>query len=241
MAGGYPEPLTRTPGRARQWRRQYLRSVIKRDVQDIARVRDADELSRLLELLAVRSAYLLNVNHLAGELGLHRETVERYLSVLERLFLVRRLRAWHRNTAKRLIKSPKVHLLDTGLAATLADLTAADWLGARHRMGYLLESFVVQQLIAQAAWTDPDLRFWHYRDKDQVEVDLVVTRGRKVWGLEVKAAGTLAAGDGRGLVRLAERCGEDFQQGLLLYAGEDLLPLADKRMLAVPLSELWER
>ena len=241
VAGGYPEPLTRTPGRARQWRRQYLRGVIERDVQDIARVRDADELSRLLELLAVRSAHLLNVNHLAGELGLHRETVERYLSVLERLFLVRRLRAWHRNTAKRLVKSPKVHLLDTGLAATLADLTAADWLGARHRMGYLLESFVVQQLIAQAAWTDPDLRFWHYRDKDRVEVDLVVTRGRKVWGLEVKAAGTLAAGDGRGLVRLAERCGEDFQQGLLLYSGEDLLPLADKRMLAVPLSELWER
>ena len=241
VAGGYPEPLTRTPGRARQWRRQYLRGVIERDVQDIARVRDADELSRLLELLAVRSAHLLNVNHLAGELGLHRETVERYLSVLERLFLVRRLRAWHRNTAKRLVKSPKVHLLDTGLAATLADLTAADWLATRHRMGYLLESFVVQQLIAQAAWTDPDLRFWHYRDKDQVEVDLVVTRGRKVWGIEVKAAGTLAAGDGRGLVRLAEHCGEDFQQGLLLYAGGDLLPLADKRMLAVPLSELWER
>ena len=132
---------------------------------------------------------------------------------------MRRLRAWHRNTAKRLIKSPKVHLLDTGLAATLADLTAADWLGVRHRMGYLLESFVVQQLIAQAAWTDPDLRVWHYRDKDQVEVDLVVTRGRKVWGLEVKAAGTLAAGDGRGLVRLAERCGEDFQQGLRALRG----------------------
>ena len=161
--------------------------------------------------------------------------------MLERLFLVRRLRAWHRNTAKRLVKSPKVHLLDTGLAATLAELTAADWLGARRRMGYLLESFVVQQLIAQAAWTDPDLRFWHYRDKDQVEVDLVVTRGRKVWGIEVKAAGALTAGDGRGLVRLAERCGKDFQQGLVLYAGGDLLPLADKRMLAVPLSELWER
>ena len=109
------------------------------------------------------------------------------------------------------------------------------------RMGYLLESVVVQQLIAQAAWTGPDLRFWHYRDKDRVEVDLIMTRGRKVWGLEVKAAGTLAAGDGRGLVRLAGRCGEDFQQDLLLYAGKDRLPLADKRMLAVPLSELWER
>lgn len=241
VAGGYPEPLTRPPHRARQWHRQYLRNVIERDVQDVARVKDVQELARLLELLALRRAQLLNVSNLAGDLGLHRETVEHYLAVLERLFLVRRLPAWHRNGAKRLIKAPKVHLLDSGLAATFADLTAGDWLGARDRMGHLLESFVVQQLIAQAAWTDPDLRFWHYRDKDQIEVDLVISRGRKVWGIEVKAAGTLSSGDGRGLARLADCCGKDFQRGILLYTGEDLLPLADRRMLAVPLSELWER
>lgn len=242
VAGGYPEPLTRSPVRARQWHRQYLRSVIERDVRDASRVKDADAVARLLELLALRGAHLLSIVRLASELGLHRETVEHYFAVLERLFLVRRLRAWHRNTAKRLIKAPKAHLLDTGLAATLADLRVDDWLVARHRMGRLLESFVVQQLAAQAAWTDPDLRFWHYRDKDQVEVDVVLTRGRKVWGVEVKASRTLAAGDGRGLARLAARCGKSFQQGILLYTGEALLPMGgDKRLLAVPLSELWER
>ena len=241
VAGGYPEPLTRPSHRARQWHRQYLHNIIERDVQDVTRVKDGHELAHLLELLALRSAQLLNVSNLARDLGLHRETVEHYLSVLERLFLVRRLPAWHRNRAKRLVKSPKVHLLDSGLAATLADLTAGDWLDARDRMGHLLESFVVQQLIAQAAWTDPDLRFWHYRDKDRIEVDVVISRGRKVWGVEVKAAGTLSSGDGRGLARLADCCGKDFQRGILLYAGEDLLPLADTRMLAVPLRELWER
>ena len=241
VAGGYPEPLTRPSHRARQWHRQYLHNIIERDVQDVTRVKDGHELAHLLELLALRSAQLLNVSNLARDLGLHRETVEHYLAVLERLFLVRRLPAWHRNRAKRLVKSPKVHLLDSGLAATLADLTAGDWLDARDRMGHLLESFVVQQLIAQAAWTDPDLRFWHYRDKDRIEVDVVISRGRKVWGVEVKAAGTLSSGDGRGLARLADCCGKDFQRGILLYAGEDLLPLADTRMLAVPLSELWER
>ena len=240
-AGGYPEPLTRSPVRARQWRRQYLRTIIERDVQDVARVRDSHELARLLELLAVRSAQLFNASNLANSLGLHRDTVEHYVSVLERLFLVRRLPAWHRNTGKRLIKSPKLHLVDSGLAATLAGLSAEDWLGKRERMGHLLESFVVQQLIAQAAWTDPDLRFWHYRDKDQVEVDVVITRGRKTWGVEVKASATLAPADGKGLARLADFCGGDFERGILLYGGRDILPLKDKRMLAVSVSELWER
>ena len=139
VAGGYPEPLTRTPVRSRQWYRQYLRSIIDRDVRDVARVRDAHELGRLLELLALRSAGLLNTSNLADTLGLDRSTVKHYVAVLERLFLVRRLPAWRRNPAKRLIRSPKVHLLDTGLAATLADLTAYDWLGRRDRMGHLLD------------------------------------------------------------------------------------------------------
>ena len=240
-AGGYPEPLTRSPVRARQWHRQYLRSIIERDVADVAHIRDADQLARLLELLALRSGRLLSISTLANELRLHRESVESYFAVLERLFLLRRLRPWHRNTAKRLIKSPKAHLLDTGLAATLAGLTADAWLTDRHQMGFLLESFVVQQLIAQAAWTDPELRFWHYRDKDQVEVDVVMTKANKVWGIEVKSAMSPSAGDGKGLARLANICGDDFQQGILFYAGPDQLPLPDKRMLAVPLSALWER
>ena len=241
FAGGYPEPLTRTPRRARQWRRQYLRSLIEREVREVARVRDAHALGRLLEMLAPRSAELFNASRLARDLGLRRETVEHYVAVLERLFLVRRLPAWRRDPASRLVTSPKVHLLDSGLAATLAGLTADHWLSERGRMGHLLESFVVQQLAAQAAWTDPDLRFWHYRDKDGAEVDVVVTRGSKTWGIEVKASATLASGDGRGLARLADRCGGDFESGVLLHAGRDVLPLGDRRLLAVPFSELWER
>ena len=241
VVGGYPEPLTRAPVRTRQWHRQYLRAVIERYVREVARVKDTRELARMLELLALRSGQLFNASNLANGLGIHRETVEHYVTVLEHLFLLRRLPAWHRKTAKRLIRSPKMHLLDTGLAATLAGLTLVDWLNNRERMGHLLESFVVQQLTALGAWTDPDLRFWHYRDKDRVEVDVVMTRGRKTWGIEVKAAASLTSRDGRGLTRLADQCGKDFEQGILFYDGRDILPLTDKRMLAVPLRELWER
>ena len=202
-------------------------------------MRDPAELGRLIEIVALRSASLLNLSALGTELGMRRETVDQYLAVLERLFLLRRLPAWHRNEAKRLVKTPKIHLLDSGLAATLAGLEAADWTTRRERFGFLLESFVVQQLIAQAGWTDPDLRFWHYRDKDQVEVDLVITRGRRTWGVEVKSAATVTEADGKGLRRLAEQCGQNFQGGMILYAGANTLPTADSRILAVPLSELW--
>ena len=108
-------------------------------------------------------------------------------------------------------------------------------------MGHLLEAWVVQQLAAQAAWTDPDIQLWHYRDKDQVEVDVVLTRGGKTWGIEVKASATQTPKDGQGLARLAERCGADFEQGILLYDGRDVLEMRDERLLAVPLSQLWDR
>jgi predicted AAA+ superfamily ATPase len=240
VAGGFPEAVARSATRARSWHREYLRTLLERDVRDVAQVRDTAAVGRLLEMLALRTAELLNVSSLGNDLGLRRETVEHYLAVCERLYLVRRLPSWHRNQASRLIKSPKVHLLDSGLAATLTGLSAADWSTRRERFGHLLESFVVQQLVAQAGWTDPDLRFWHYRDKDQVEVDLVITRGRQTWGVEVKSAVTTTPADGQGLRRLAEQCGADYQGGVLLYAGNSAFPLDGSRNLAMPLARLWE-
>lgn len=241
VAGGFPEAVQRPPPRARTWHRQYLRRLIERDVQDVARVREPHELSRLLQLLAPRSAQLLNISSLAKELGLRRETVEHYLAVCERLFLLRRLQPWHRNRAKRLIKTPKIHFMDSGLCATLTGLEAGDAVNRRDRFGALLETFVVQQLIAQAGWTAPELEFWHYRDKDQVEVDLVITRGSEVWGVEVKAAASITPADGQGLRRLATQAGRDFRGGALFHAGASTLPLETEQCLAVPLARLWDR
>jgi hypothetical protein len=240
VRGGFPEAVARSAARARSWHREYLRLLMERDVQDVARVRDTAAVARLLEMLALRTAELLNVSSLGNDLGLRRETVEHYLAVCERLYLVRRLPPWHRNQSSRLIKSPKVHLLDSGLAATLTGLQAADWSTRRERFGHLTESFVVQQLVSQGGWTDPDLRFWHYRDKDRVEVDLVITRGGQTWGVEVKSAITATPTDGHGLRRLAEQCGKDYQGGALLYAGNSTFALDDGRNLAVPLARLWD-
>ena len=91
-------------------------------------------------------------------------------------------------------------------------------------MGHVPESFVIQQIITQATWTDPELRFRHYRDKDKVEVDLVITRGGKTWAVEVKAAACVNERDGKGLRRLADQAGKDFQSGIVLCGGTGAFP-----------------
>ncbi|MCE8019266.1 ATP-binding protein [Halomonas sp. MCCC 1A11036] len=237
--GGYPEPNRRPPHRARQWYRQYLNAIIQRDVRDIASIQDEDGMLRLVELLAYRTANLLNVSTLGKELGMERGTVTKYLSILERLFLIQQLPAWHRNHAKRLIKSPKLHLVDTGLAAALTRLAPSQWLTQAERFGALLESHVVAQLMAQATWVDPELHFSHYRDKDQVEVDLVIERGQELWGVEVKRAASVQAKDAAGLARLADQAGKHFQGGMLIYTGHHCLRLKVPGCYAVPIGMLW--
>lgn len=238
--GGFPEPITRTPNRARQWHRQYINAIIQRDVKDIAAIRDETEMQRLFAMLAHRTANLVNIANLANELQMRRETVEKYITILERLFLMRRLPAWHNNESNRLIKTPKIHLVDSGLTATFCNVQASDWNNFSKDFCALLETFVVQQLITQATWLDDDLRFSHYRDKDQIEVDIVIEQGKKVWGVEVKKAASIQNKDGAGLNRLAALAGSRFQGGILLYGGNNTLPLAQKNCFAVPINTLWE-
>ena len=240
ISGGYPEPATRHPLQARRWHRAYLKSIINRDVHDIADVREEKNIQRLLHLLATRTGELLNTSNLARDLGMHRETVDSYLAILETLFLIRTLPAWHINSGKRLVKSPKVHLIDSGLASSLADLGPGDWNGKRDLMGHLLETFVIQQIIAQSKWTDPDLEFFHFRDKERHEVDLVIERYGKVWGIEVKAAASLQPRDLKGLTKLADQAGDKFQQGIIFYDGSDIIRQKDPRFLAVPLNRFWK-
>ncbi len=238
--GGYPEPNTRSIAGARRWFRQYLNAIIQRDVQDIASIHKEDELIRLMELLALRTANLLNVTNISNDLGLDRETTEKYITILERLFLVRRLPAWHRNRSKRLIRTPKIHVVDSGLAAMLNRLNIGDWLSYSTDFGAVLESFVVQQLICQSGWLEDDLVFSHYRDKEKVEVDLVIEKGRNVWGVEVKRTATLNKKDGAGLSKLAAQAGSQFRGGILLYSGTSCLPIGVENCFAVPMDKLWQ-
>ncbi len=238
--GGFPEAVRRdTARRRRAWVRDYLVAIIQRDVRELARIQRLDLLPRLLELAAGQTARLVNVSELSGSFGVSRTTVRDYLTLLGQIFLLEEVPAWHANRLKRLVKTPKLHMTDTGLACGLLGVGADDLRGDRTLLGQLLETFVIQELRRQASGWEHDLRFFHYRDKDQVEVDIVLERGPgRIVGVEVKASATLRDSDRRGLERLRDAAGSRFSCGALLYDGETLVPMGD-RIYAIPLRTLW--
>lgn len=240
VAGGYPAALARSAGRRRrEWYRAYLETLVQRDVRELARISSLDTLPRLLQLAAGQTARLLNVSELAAPFQLSRPTIRDYVTLLERIFLVDLLPPWHSNRLSRLIKTPKLHLGDTGLASSLLGVDAEALAKDRPLLGQLLETFVLQELRRQASWQEATIGFHHFRDKDGYEVDIVLERdGRTLAGVEVKAAATVTEADLRGLRKLKEASGARFACGVVLYDGESAVRFAED-MFAVPIKALW--
>lgn len=241
VAGGYPPALARMAARRRAaWYRDYIETLVQRDVRDLARISSLDVLPRLLTLAAGQTARLLNVSDLAAPFQLSRPTIRDYVTLLERVFLLEPLPPWHSNRLSRLIKTPKLHFGDTGLAAALLGVDAAGLVKDRALLGQLLETFVFQELRRQASWHDAPIAFHHFRDKDGVEVDIVLERGaHDLAGVEVKTGATVTGADFRGLRKLQEATGPRFAAGLVLYDGEITVSFGD-RLYAVPIRTLWE-
>ncbi len=239
--GGYPPALVRGSARRRAaWYQDYIETLVQRDVRDLARIRSLDVLPRLLALAAAQTATLINVSDLAGPFQVSRPTIREYVTLLSRVFLLEELPPWHNNRMKRLVKTPKLHLSDTGLACSLLGLDGDALWEDRATLGRLVETFVYQELRRQASWSDAPIRFHHFRDKDMAEVDIVLEAGAgQVAGVEVKAAATVTAADFRGLRRLKDASGKRFAGGAVVYDGETSAGFGDG-LYAVPIRTLWE-
>jgi len=241
VAGGYPAALTRASSRRRAaWYRDYMVAMVQRDVRDLTRISALNALPRLLMLAASQTAHLLNITDLASPFQLSRPTIRDYITLLSHVFLLEELPPWHTNRLRRLVKSPKLHLCDTGLACALLGVDTKALLADRQLLGQLLETFVFQELRRQASWQERPINFFHFRNKDGVEVDIVLEAdGRQIAGIEVKASATVTSADFRGLRKLKEAAGEQFITGMVLYDGEATLPFGDG-LFAVPIRSLWE-
>lgn len=239
LAGGYPEMRLRPSVTRRQaWAKAYIQTLVERDVQDIAQVEHLSQIPYLLDIAAAHCGQLFNASQIGGQLMLDTRTLDKYLGVLEKLFLVQRLPAWGRNELNRLIKTPKLHFLDAGLQATLTRLTPDMLITHRERWGATLETWVYAELRKALALSDEAWYLSHYRDKDQVEVDFVLENPqRQLIGIEVKAAATVQVQDFKGLRKLQAQTGADFLTGIVLYDGAHALPFGPG-MWAVPLAAL---
>lgn len=239
LAGGYPEMRQRaTQIRRQAWARNYIQTLVERDVRDVAQIEQFSQIPRLLDVAAAHCGQLFNAAQTGGHLSLDTRTLEKYLGILEKLFLVQRLPAWSRNEMGRLVKTPKLHFLDAGLQATLTRLTPDLLIPQRERWGATLETWVYGELRKALALSDEPWYLAHYRDKDQVEVDFVLENTmRQLIGIEVKAAATVQSQDFKGLRKLQAQTGSDFITGIVLYDGTHALPFGTG-MWAVPLSFL---
>ncbi|MBB6468601.1 hypothetical protein HNQ96_004485 [Aminobacter lissarensis] len=240
LAGGYPEALRR-PSAARRvsWLEDYVSLILDRDVREIANIDQLDRLPRLLNILAEHAGQLVNNSSYGSALGLSGVTAQKYIAILERLFLVKTVAPWSNNRLSRLVKTPKLHFIDTGLLAALREDELDRLRADKTRFGAILESFVVSELLKLASWSERRLSFTHYRTKDRDEVDVIIEdrRGRIV-GIEVKASATIKADDFRGLRQLQEAVGDRFVRGLVLHDHDRITPFAE-RLQAAPLSLLW--
>ncbi|RJO78849.1 ATP-binding protein [Nocardia panacis] len=240
IRGGFPEAIARTTDRRRRvFFDSYVGDLIARDVQQLSEIERTAQMRDLVRMLAARSGGLLSIPTLSNELGLAASTVKRYLALLEEVFLVKRIPAWSRNVSNRVTTSPKLAFVDSGIAAHQLGADTRSLLRPTGQFGPLLEGFVLMELARQLTWSDEDAELFHYRTRDQVEVDAVLeNRPGEVVGIEVKAASSVGANDFRGLRHLAERLGESFRVGIVLHTGAQTLRFGPK-MLAVPVSALW--
>jgi len=240
LRGGYPEAVRRAdPGRRARFFESYITDLVNRDVRQLTEIERPADMRRLVNLAAGCTASLAVPAALASRLQVPASTVKRYLNLLDLLFITRRIPAWSTNLTTRAVATPKLVLTDSGLAAHLTGISLRRARKPTAPVGPLVETFVLGELTRQLALTDQPVRLYHYRDRDQYEVDAVLeSASGELVACEVKAAETVRSEDFRGIQRLSRRLGDQLVAGVVLYAGGQPLPFGD-RLRAWPISALW--
>lgn len=239
VRGGYPEAVRRTPRRRAAFFESYVSTLIERDVTELASIERRGDLRRLLALLAGRSGGLLVPGALSTQSGVPRTTLTRYLELLSAVFLIKQIPAWTAGATGRAIGTPKLTYVDSGVACHLLGQDSVRLGEPGSAAGPMIENFVLSELARQLSWSDERASLHHYRTKDGVEVDAILEAADgRVIGVEVKAGATVRGEDLAGLRHLADRLGDRFVAGYVLYTGQQTLPFGD-RLRALPLDALW--
>lgn len=242
LAGGYPEIRTLDQRPRRRRYRDYVETIVERDVADLLKVRKPDAMRRLIEQVAARTAQELNLDNLANTIGVTRQTATTYIDTLIKLSLLARLPAWTSGETGRDIRQPKLHLLDTGIVSALRNLapTSFDINSNPSSMGGLLESFVFCEVLKSLPYQQDDWRLYHWRDQRGREIDLVAEANRTLVCFEMKASSTVTNSDFKHIEWFRnEGPGKSWNViGIVIYLGESSLTFGSGSV-AIPLSTFW--
>ena len=239
VQGGYPALKAERPDRS-TWFDAYVTTYIERDVRNILRVGDLSNFQRFLALCAGRTGQLMNLAQLGADAGIAQSTARAWMSVLEATYIVKLIPGWYGNISKRLVKAPKLHFVDTGLACALLGITDEKMLETHPLRGALVESWVAGELLKAQAVRGLRSRIFHWRDQNAAEADLVVDLGGKLTVIEVKSAMTVHQDWARALERMTSAlpAGTPVERVIVHGGGEDM-PLL-KGTTLVPWSRVAE-
>lgn len=238
LTGGLPPVCLGTANGVAEWFRGYVQTYVERDVRQLSQITDLVAFRTLAHLAALRTGQVLVISTLGRDAKLNAVTAGRYLDLLEASFLIRRLPPFLKNRSSRLVKSPKLHFTDSGLAAHLAGLATLEPGRDDLLRGALFETYMAQNLAAllEAHLPEAQMGYWH--EQGRHEVDFVLELGRKVFAIEVKAATRWSEGDLSGLRAFLDRT-PDCVAAVFAYNGKEAVKL-DKRLFAIPLGLLLE-
>lgn len=223
-----------------RWFASYVEQLAERDAAQLTlRSPQAPKLRAVLDSCAARTGQLLNKQAVARDSAVDVRTADAHVSLLEDLSVVVRIPAWHTQRVKRLTRSPKVHVMDPGLAAHLLGTDARALSLSERLVGQLFETLVVTEILPHLQAPAAPTGLFHARSADGKEVDLVLERHGSIVGLEVKSSENVGRRDARGLMWLRDITGDAFQMGAVLYAGQWPFRL-DDRIWALPISTLWQ-
>jgi predicted AAA+ superfamily ATPase len=240
VRGGFPEPYSRPkPNRRDAWFADYIRTLLERDVRDLANIDGLAQMPRLLKLLAIKCGSALNVSDLSVETRIPNTSLHRYLDLLKALFLIFQVPAWSFDEAAKLAKTPKTFLVDTGLVCFLRSLDQVALARETEQFEPILKNFVAAELDKLKSFSIQRPGLFHLRTIRRLEVDFVLeTRAGSVVGISVSASPRVLPHHLDGLTHLRDLAGDRFVRGIHLYTGDAPQQLGQK-LTALPISALW--
>jgi predicted AAA+ superfamily ATPase len=240
LTGGFPEVQQRTAlERRNAWFGSYVTTILQRDIRDLANIEGLTVLPHLLSLLAARSGSLLNLAELSNSSGIPQTTLKRYLVLLETTFLIQRIPSWSGNLGKRLIKTPKLYLTDTGAMTYLVGADETRLKTDRSLLGKAMETFVLNELVKLNSWSKARARIYHYRTHLGNEVDFLLERSDgAIVAIEVKSSSTVDSSSFATMISLSHDLKKQFLLGIVLYTGKEVIHFGSN-LVALPLESLW--
>ncbi len=237
LEGSYPLAFMMTRAKDRfMWFISYISTYIERDIRSIGELRDIDNFIRFFNILAPRSANILNKSNIANDSKLNNLTVDNYLSLLEKVYQIHLLKPYYENIGKTFIKSPKVYLTDSGISSHVLNISSVEELESSRYKGDVYETFVFAELLKHINYSENVMEFFYYRTQDKKEIDFIVKKGEQILAIEVKSAKSVKKEDFKHIIDFQERSSKDIV-GIVFYSGENIVGFGEK-LFAVPLAFL---